>query len=30
MEPRSDTLRAQRAAIADLFKTLGGDWPSGS
>lgn len=27
---RSDALRAQRAAVADLFKALGGGWQSGS
>jgi len=27
---RSDALRAQRAAIADLFKALGGGWGTGS
>ena len=27
---RSDTLRAQRAAVADLFKALGGGWNPGS
>jgi len=27
---RSDALRAQRAAIADLFKALGGGWQLGS
>jgi multidrug efflux system outer membrane protein len=27
---RSDALRAQRAAVADLFKALGGGWGAGS
>lgn len=27
---RSDALRAQRAAVADLFKALGGGWDAGS
>jgi len=27
---RSDALRAQRSAVADLFKALGGGWDSGS
>jgi multidrug efflux system outer membrane protein len=29
-QSRADSLRAQRAAIADLFKALGGGWTQGS